>query len=967
MVQVAGLLAVTNTDLLSTNIVGDTTNVVINGRFLVGDTGQGSYRLNNGTVVTVRGIVGNTGSGQGTLTISGAGVLSNWATAVGTLTVGNGSFNNRLIVTNGGKLFTGVAGAGFNTSSNNVILVTGSGSVWDAMNNDVRCGFGFGAVSNNAIIIADGGVFTNVARVILADNSAGMANKLIISSGAKLFANGSITVGAGGGNSGNLFQVGSSGAACFVTNRGVLVGLGVNAQSNVMIVTNATMLSSADSGVGGQSGFGASGSNAVNNLATITSGALWDLGNATLRIGAGGAAGVAGSSNTLVITGGGIVTNVQRFFLSDNNTGVGNQLIVTNGGKLFLLNTGTSAIGQSGFGSGNRVVCAGGGFISSGNITIGNAATTNNSILITGSGSVWNMNNAALRAGAGGTAGHNDNVAIITAGGVLTNVGGTFICDNAAGNANGVIVSDGGRFFSSGEVRVGTTVNSSNSFYLVGGIGASSVVSNGGTVSVGFTTGSQFNRLVVTNASFNCGNLNVGNNATAGSNTVSILAGATVDMRATRINFGGFGGALTIQAGIVTNCGEVIVGNSAHFNTLIITNGGRLYSGAAGTLWNIGRSTGSNNLVVVAGGGATWDAGGQSVVIGQQVGGILPSNNTVIVSAGGVFTNGSILVADGGNEQLIMDGGKIAVSQLRVFPGQTATFSSGTLEFSNLRVDGTMAGSAPITVANGATLQGVGSIANPVIVADGGILAPGDSVGTLSLGSDLVLNSASVLNYEMGSLTNYDQTLVAGNLTLDGVLNITTNTTDGLFGVGDYVILTYGGSLINNGLLVGSTPDPSLSYSIEASGGAVILHVASAPSDPYTAWTSFYGLSGGNAAGNADPDGDGMINTNEFLAGFNPTNSSAYLRIISLTRSGSDMVVTYLGSDGDSNGSPGPKTNVLEFTTGSGSGGYSNNFVSTGQTNILTGGTGLGVVTNMTDAGGATGPARYYRVRVLTP
>ena len=67
---------------------------------------------------------------------------------------------------------------------------------------------------------------------------------------------------------------------------------------------------------------------------------------------------------------------------------------------------------------------------------------------------------------------------------------------------------------------------------------------------------------------------------------------------------------------------------------------------------------------------------------------------------------------------------------------------------------------------------------------------------------------------------------------------------------------------------------------------------------------------------------------------------------------------------------PGPvfPTNVLEYTAGTANGSYTNNFVSTGQTNILGGGTGFGVVTNMLDAGGATNvPSRYYRVRVLLP
>jgi hypothetical protein len=141
------------------------------------------------------------------------------------------------------------------------------------------------------------------------------------------------------------------------------------------------------------------------------------------------------------------------------------------------------------------------------------------------------------------------------------------------------------------------------------------------------------------------------------------------------------------------------------------------------------------------------------------------------------------------------------------------------------------------------------------------------------------------------------------------------------------------------------------------------------PADPFVTWQFNYFGSTNSAASQpgADPDGDGMINTNEFLAGFNPTNNAASLRIISIANQGSDVKVTFLGANGDSSGSPGPKTNVLEFTAGVG-GSYSNNFASTGQSVILSGGTGSGVVTNMVDPGGATNvPSRYYRVRVLAP
>ena len=150
----------------------------------------------------------------------------------------------------------------------------------------------------------------------------------------------------------------------------------------------------------------------------------------------------------------------------------------------------------------------------------------------------------------------------------------------------------------------------------------------------------------------------------------------------------------------------------------------------------------------------------------------------------------------------------------------------------------------------------------------------------------------------------------------------------------------------------------------------VDLSSTNAPTDPFAAWQNHYfGGSGGSAAPGADPDGDGMSNTNEFLAGFNPTNSAAYPHIISVAKASTNLVITYLGANGDNTWTPGfaSRTNVLEYTTGTPNGSYSNNFVSTGQTNVLSGGTGVGVVTSFIETNVVTGPARYYRVRVLVP
>jgi PKD repeat protein len=139
---------------------------------------------------------------------------------------------------------------------------------------------------------------------------------------------------------------------------------------------------------------------------------------------------------------------------------------------------------------------------------------------------------------------------------------------------------------------------------------------------------------------------------------------------------------------------------------------------------------------------------------------------------------------------------------------------------------------------------------------------------------------------------------------------------------------------------------------------------------PFQSWQNYYLPGGGpNAAGSADPSHDGVSNTNKFLSGFNPTNNASYAHIISIVKQGAGMNVTYLGANGDTTYSGGPvaRTNVLEYTTGTATGNYSNNFTSTGVSTVLSNGTGFGVVTNMVDPNGASGANRYYHIRIIAP
>ena len=112
------------------------------------------------------------------------------------------------------------------------------------------------------------------------------------------------------------------------------------------------------------------------------------------------------------------------------------------------------------------------------------------------------------------------------------------------------------------------------------------------------------------------------------------------------------------------------------------------------------------------------------------------------------------------------------------------------------------------------------------------------------------------------------------------------------------------------------------------------------------------------AAANADPLGKGIVNTNQFLLGLNPTNSASMFRIVSveLSNGNSDAAITWTTA--------GVRTNAVQATDGAPGGDYSNNFADISGPIIING--NGDAITNYLDGGAATnGPSRYYRIRLV--
>jgi PKD repeat protein len=133
------------------------------------------------------------------------------------------------------------------------------------------------------------------------------------------------------------------------------------------------------------------------------------------------------------------------------------------------------------------------------------------------------------------------------------------------------------------------------------------------------------------------------------------------------------------------------------------------------------------------------------------------------------------------------------------------------------------------------------------------------------------------------------------------------------------------------------------------------------PLTPFQTWQlQYFGCTNcPQSAPDADPLGKGMSNTNQFLAGLNPTNPGSVFRITSVvTDSSNNVVITW--------STAGIRTNAVQAASGDANSSYSANFADiTASPHVIISGSG-DATTNYTDFGGATNShPRYYRIRLV--
>lgn len=319
----------------------------------------------------------------------------------------------------------------------------------------------------------------------------------------------------------------------------------------------------------------------------------------------------------------------------------------------------------------------------------------------------------------------------------------------------------------------------------------------------------------------------------------SNMMGITIDRGATlQIGNGGASDVINLFPGNGLNDNGTLVWNhSDQANAVWTINGtGALFQEGSGTLtlnhintytggtWVNGGtlavassgSLGTGALVIASGAQADFANGWQQIASLNGAGALqlngaalVITDNSTSAFSGAISGNGWL--SHDGSGSLLLDGNSMA------FTGST-TVANGTLVVGSVAGNGATLG-GDVTVDGGATLRGHGTIVGNVDVLGGAYLAPGHSIGTLTIHGNLSLAQGSVLNYEFGApganfqtASTGDSVRVGGDLTLDGA---TLNVSDaGGMGAGLYNVFTYGGTLseANGGLTLGTTPAGQVLY-----------------------------------------------------------------------------------------------------------------------------------------------------------
>jgi T5SS/PEP-CTERM-associated repeat protein len=278
-------------------------------------------------------------------------------------------------------------------------------------------------------------------------------------------------------------------------------------------------------------------------------------------------------------------------------------------------------------------------------------------------------------------------------------------------------------------------------------------------------------------------------------NLILLFAGATSPILAPLHAQLVVDGGTTAINGIATNLtGNLTVGNSGSFTTLVITNQGTVTNSAAGIIG--AQFAAHHNSVIVTGPGSVW-ANGTTLAIGSS-----GSLNQLLITNGGLVANtfGNIGFNSGSssNRVVVTGSGSHWVCTETVNVGNSSPYCSVLI-----------AAGGRVTAHSGRLGNGFASLGNSLVITDPGSEWSSDNaiwVGEQRNFNQLVIsNGATALSYGAYAGGNFAQSGSghSNSVIITGTGSTWTNTSTssiGNFGSGNQFIISNGGVLRNTSL-----------------------------------------------------------------------------------------------------------------------------------------------------------------------
>ncbi|KQT86584.1 hypothetical protein ASG48_17700 [Aurantimonas sp. Leaf443] len=213
-------------------------------------------------------------------------------------------------------------------------------------------------------------------------------------------------------------------------------------------------------------------------------------------------------------------------------------------------------------------------------------------------------------------------------------------------------------------------------------------------------------------------------------------------------------------AGSIFDLGGYLTVGNYGAATLSIAQGGAVsVDEGAGTILLASRANSTGTLNIGAASGA------QAAAAGTLDAGLIQFGDgagTVVFNHTGTTRDSALQFAPGiaGNGTLVFENGWTFLT------GDSSQFT-GTTNITGgiFSVNGTLGGAS--TVAAGGRLQGIGTV-GPTVLSSGATLAPGNSIGTLTVNGDLTFSNNSAYEVEIANDGRSDNVTVSGTAFLNG-------------------------------------------------------------------------------------------------------------------------------------------------------------------------------------------------------